>query len=855
MFWRKRRSFDDFKQEIESHLKFEAHEISEDGACLDPDSGARRAFGNVAATQERWYEHSRWMFFDHLRSDLRLALRQMKTRPGFCLIVMLTLALGIGANSAIFSVVEAVLLRPLPYKDPSRLAMVFSGDPARELHEGRVSLLNFADWKSQSRSFEDMTIFNGQTFMLGTDGPPERMRSARVAANFWPLLGAQPLLGRVFTPEEEQRGERVAVLSFELWQERFGGGKEALGSHLIMDDRSYLVIGVMPPDFHFPFPDSKVWEPITAHPYWTTRDRRSPRSDSIWLVLGRLKNGVTWTRAQDDMDGIARRLSSEYSGSDMPANIEVVPLNIHTTGKFRLSLWLLFGSVFVMLLIACVNVAGLLLARGSVREREFAVRRALGAGRLRIAGQVLTETLVLAACSGLLGLALASSGASALKAFGPTDIPRLAEARIDWVVILFTAGVTVFIALLASMWPAFESSKIRAGSRQWRSASTRRAGDLLVAGEFALALILVASATLLIDSFLRLRAVELGFRPDHLLSMRVDLHVGKTIDQQAAYFEQAIERAEAIPGAHSAAAISGFLRSDPEDSVQIEGSALQPPGPCEDLIAGHFFETAGIPLKRGRVFSDQDRRGSMPVAIINETMSRTYWPGSDPIGKRFRFRESMPWLTVVGVTGDMRRQGIDRQIAPQVFLPHRQGEDNMMDIIVRTNLQPAAMASVIQQQIQGVDTTVAKFKIATVTHELGQETGERRFDTFLVGSFALGALFLAAIGIYGLLHHAVVQRTNEIGVRMALGARPGAVMALVLRQGLVLAAIGAGIGLVGASLVARLLSKLLFQVGPTDPLAFGVSVVVLLVVAAVACLIPSRRAARIDPILALRQDL
>ena len=819
----------------------------------DSDSAARRAFGNVTATQERWYEHNQWMFFDSLKRDLRQAFRQIKRRPGFCLVVILTLALGIGANSAVFSIIQAVLLRPLPYKDPSRLAMVFSGDPARELHEGRVSLLNFTDWKNQNRSFEDMTAFIGQTFLLGTNGSPERMRSARVQANFWPLLGVKPLLGRVFTPEEEQRGDRVAVLSYQLWQQQFGGTKEALGSRLAMDDRTYLVIGVMPPDFHFPFSDSRVWEPITAHPYWA-RNRRSPRSDSPWLVLGRIKQGVSWSRAQGEMDAIARRLKSEYSGDQMPASIPIVPLDIQTTGKFRLSLWLLLGSVFLILLIACINVAGLILARGAVRDREFAVRRALGAGRLRIAGQLLTETLVLSTFGGLLGLLLACTGAAAIRAFGPRDIPRLAEARVDWVVILFTAGVTVLTGLLASAWPVFERGKNGVGSRQWTSASTRRAGDLLVIGEFALALVLVISATLLIHSFLRLRAVELGFQPDHLLSTRVDLHVGRTNDQQAAYFEEAIARAEAIPGIRSAAAISGFLRTDPEDSVQIEGRPPQHPGPCEDLIAGKFFETAGIPLRRGRLFSDWDRRGALPVAIINETMARAYWPGADPIGKRFRFQDSMPWLTVVGVTGDMRRQGIDRQIAPQVFLPHRQGAENMMDIIIRTDSEPVAMASVVQQLIQGIDRSVAKSNIDTVTHELGEQTGERRFDTFLVSCFASAALFLSAIGIYGLLHHAVVQRTNEIGVRMALGARPGAVMALVLRHGLALAGAGAALGLGAAYLSSRLLSKLLYEVAPTDPLMFGISVLVLIAVAGVACWAPARRAARIDPLLALRQD-
>jgi len=857
MFRRKKRSLDDFKTEINSHLAHEADQIRDTGSCPDPDAAARRAFGNVTAAEEAGYEHGRWMFFDHLMRDVRQAVRQMKNRPGFSAVVILTLALGIGTNSAIFSIVQAVLLRPLPYRDPGRLAMVFSGDPARELHEGRVSLLNFADWKSQSRSFEDMTLFNGQTFLLGTDGSPERMRSARVPANFWTVVGVEPLLGRVFTDEEEKRGERVAILSYQLWQQQFGGSRAALGANLVMDGRSYLVIGVMPPAFQFPFADTKVWEPITAHPYWTTRDRKSPRSDTFWLVLGRIRPDVNWTKAQAEMDAIGRRLQAEYPGNQMPASIAVVPLELQVTGRFRLSLWLLFGSVFVMLLIACINVASLLLAHSSVREREFALRRALGARRLRLAGQVLTETLVLAAWGGLLGLLLASGAPAAIQAFGPPEIPRLAEARIDWQVTLFTAGITVFTALFASLLPALHShaaGRNQLGSRQWTSASTRRVRDMLVVGEFALALVLVTSAGLLVQSFLRVRAVELGFRPDHLLTMRVDLHVGKTNDAQAAYFEEAIRRVEGLPGVRSAAAISGFLRTDPEDAVQIEGRAPQHPGPCEDQIAGSFFETAGIPLRKGRIFSGADRRNSVPVAIINETMARAYWPGADPIGKRFRFNTSEPWLTVVGVTGDMRRQGIERQIAPQVFLPRRQGSDDMMDIIVRTSAEPPAMAAAIQSEIQMRDKTVAKFRIATVEHELGEQTGERRFDTFLVGSFAFGALLLSAIGIYGLLHHVVVQRTNEIGVRIALGARPGTVMALMLRQGLTLAFIGTGVGVLGALSASRLLSKLLYGVPPTDPITFGSSVLLLLAVAGIACWLPSRRAARIDPMVALRQD-
>ncbi|HWC95271.1 MAG TPA: ABC transporter permease [Candidatus Sulfopaludibacter sp.] len=849
MWRRKRRSFEDFREEIESHLAIEADALREAGS----KTAARQAFGNVGAAQERWYEHGRWMVFDHLKRDGWQALRQLKKRPGFSALVILTLALGIGANSAIFSVVDAVLLRPLPYKDAGRLAMLFSGDPAQELHEGRVSLPNFEDWKQRNRSFEYMTAFVGQTFLLATGGSPERMRTARVGADFWPLLGVAPVLGRVFTPEEERRGERVAVLSYAVWQQEFGGSADVLGSRLGMDDRSYRVIGVMPPDFHFPFPDSKVWEPMTAHPYWA-RNRTGPRSDPLWGVAARLKTGVTWSGAQTEMNAIARRLRTEYPGPGMPALIPVVPLDRQLTGKFRLSLWLLLGSVFLMLLIASINVAGLLLARGSVRAREFAVRRALGAGTARIAGQVLTETLVLSACGGLLGLLLAVSGAEAVKAFGPAEIPRLAEVRVDWVVLLFTAGITAFTALLASVWPAMAAGRMRIASRQWTSVSTRRTADFLVVGEFALALVLLISATLLIRSFLLLHAVDPGFRPDHMLAMRVDLHLGRTDDQQAAYFEEAIRRVDSIPGVHSAAAVTGFLRSDPEDSVQIEGRPLQEPGPCLDLTAGPFLETAGIPLKSGRIFSDRDSRGALPVAIVNEAMARLYWPGSDAIGKRFRFRVSEPWITVVGVAGDMRRQGMDRPAAPQVFRPRRQGLENMMDIIARTNLPPAAMASMVRDEIQAVDKSVAKFRVGIVSQEMVEAAGERRFDTFLVSSFAIAALLLSAIGIYGLLHHSVVQRTNEIGVRVALGAQPGAVMSMVLRQGLRLAAAGAALGLAGAFLVARLLSALLYGIAPTDPLTFGIAVLLLIAVAGLACYVPSRRAARIDPILALRQD-
>ncbi len=429
MFWRRKRTQDDFAEEIQSHLAMEAEQNRESGgAGTDAEAAARRAFGNVTSVQEGLYEHGRWLFWDQLGRDLRHALRLMRRRPGFSAVVVITLALGIGANTAIFSLIDAVLLRPLPYKDPGRLAMLWMDDPVHDDHEGRVSLPDFKDWKKQSRTFEDMTLYVGQTFLLGSDGPPERMRSARVAANFFPLLGVQPELGRAFSEEEQERGERVVVLSYGLWQRRFAGSARAIGSVLFMDGGASRIIGVMPPKFQFPFADTQVWEPLTAHPYWA-RNRTSPRSSGDWFVLGRVKAGVGWPEAQGEMNTIARRLKAEYPGSEGPGGVAVVPLPIQTTGNLRLPLAVLFGSVFLMLLIACINVANLLMARGSVREREFAVRRALGAGRARVIGQLLTESLVLAGAGGLLGLLAGRRRAESFDCFWAARYSALGARR------------------------------------------------------------------------------------------------------------------------------------------------------------------------------------------------------------------------------------------------------------------------------------------------------------------------------------------------------------------------------------------------------------------------------------------
>jgi predicted permease len=857
MFWRKKRSLDDFDEEIRAHLAIEADELrGQAGHPVDAEAKARKRFGNITAIKEAFYEHGRQRLWDQLARDTRHAVRLFWRRPAFSAVVSLTLSIGIGATLAIFSIINAVLLQPLPYSDPDRLAVLWSEDSAHGLLEGRVSLLNLADWKRRSHLFQNFSAFIGQTFILtNTDRTRERMRSARVDENFFSLLGVEPVLGRVFSTDEEKRGEAVVVLSHRMWLDRFGGSGAALGSDLIMDGRKSRIIGVMPASFRYPFPDTEVWQPVTAHPYWA-RDRSSLRSASNWYALARLRPGVSWTEAQAEMSGIARQLNAEYPDSRNAPEIRVVPLAEQSFGKLKLPLAVLFSSVVFVLLIACLNIANLLLARGSAREQEFSVRRALGASRATLAQQLLTESLVLSAAGALLGLALASAALKALIAFGPPEIPRLREARIDGAAILLTLALALFSTIVSSLWPAVRNAAVPARSREWTTVSNRRVRNAIVIGEFAIALVLLAGAGLLVRSFMRLQGVDPGFQPDHLLLMRIDLHVGRTSAQQIAYFRQAIERISSLPGVRSAAALDGFLQSDPEDAVEIKGRVPVQPGPSDDVIAGPFFQTAGISLKRGRYFSDADRAGSVPVAIINEAMARLYWPDEDPIGKQFRFsaRASSPWLTVVGVTADMRRQGLEREPIPQVFRPDEQDAHNMLDVIVRTVNDAGAMAEVVRRQIQLLDPNVAKFDITTVERRLSEQTQQRRFQTSLIALFSIISMVLSAIGVYGLMQYLVTQRRHEMAVRMALGAGRGSVLALVVRQGLMLAGVGCGIGVCGALGLTRTLDSLLYGVKPTDPFTFATATLVLLGVGALACWLPARQATRIDPILTLRQD-
>ena len=696
-------------------------------------------------------------------------------------------------------------------------------------------------------------------------GPaPERLQVGVVSPEYFDVLGVQPIEGRLFTPADDHLdSEPVLLLSEPYWRRAFNGDRGLIGRTLSLNDTAHRVVGILP---SLPaYPDANdVYMPTMACPFRREAEASPSRNARMSVLFGALKPSVSVDAARRDIAMVAASMASAHPDDYAMTpgfGAGVSPLEAKVAGPAQ-PLVLLFGIVLAVLAIVCANVGSLTLARLLGRDREIAMRVKLGASRGRLVRQFVTESVLLSTAGGALGLCGVATSLSLIRTAAARFSPRAVEIALHPAVVAFAAAAALVAGLTSGVVPAlvlgrrgeWRQPAQRTGAARRRHAFTAR--EVLVGAQVGLTVVLLLTAGVMLRSVARLEQVDPGFRPEKLLVMRIDLHVGRTTDQQIAYFRDAIERVEALPGVRSAGAIEGFLRSDPEDTVIIEGRTPQHPGPCQDAITGRYFETAGIPLKKGRYFTDIDRRGSLPVAIVNETMARSYWPGEDPIGKRFRFSNSdaSPWLTVVGVTGDMHRQGLEKPVAPQAFLPHAQQTDDMMEVIVRTSADPQTMAAVVQSEIQSMDKSVARFAVATVEQQLAEQTAGRRFQTSLIGLFSVVALLLAAIGIYGLMHYLVVQRTNEIGVRMALGARAVNVLVLVLRQGLTLAALGIVVGILGALGLTHLLSSLLYGTTPTDPLTFASAPTILLAVAALACWIPARRAARIDPMLALRQD-
>ena len=800
-----------------------------------------------------------------LRHDLRYTFRMLRRSPAFTLAAVLTLALGIGATSAIFSVANGVLLRPLPYPDADRLAMVWMDNARISLREDWHSFPGWVDYRRDNATFADMAIFNGTTRTITGGGEPDRVRGAHSSANLFDVLGVRALKGRTYSPDEDQAGAApVVVIAHGLWQRRFGGRDEVIGKTLEMNGRSTQIIGVMPPGFAFPERDTEFWIPTAA-----PEDARNSRG-SLWLqIVGRMKPGVSLPQAQADLERVNRAILERFPGQK-GYGVYVAGYTDQVVGRVRPAIVVLLGAVGFVLLIACANVASLLIARAASRERELALRAAIGAGRGRIVRQLLTESAVLGIAGGIVGIALAWLGLRALLAAAPPDLPRLDAIGIDSGVLLFTAAISLVTGVLFGLVPALQLARtdpgqtLKEGGRgsSGRGRNVRRA---LVVVEVALAVVLLVGAGLMIRSFDRLQRTELGFATDHVLTARVALF-GERYREPAAvadFYRQVVDRLEAQPGVTGAAGVGTvFLSATPNSTnFSIEGRGDFPPEQMVEVpvdpVTPSYFRVMQVPLVAGRVFDGRDTATSTPAVIINATMARMFWPGADPLGKRIKYgtqNSQGPWMTIVGVVGDTRRTGYDAAVRPETYLPHSQNPSGGLMLVVRTAGDPASAAPALRSIVREIDPRIALQGVRPLESLLGDMTAQRRLNTILLTVFAVVAALLAAVGIYGLIAYSVSQRSRELGVRMALGATASRVIRLVVGEGLLLAAIGLTLGLATAFLLGRSMTSLLYGVTATDPATFAAISAVAAVTAIAASILPALRAIRVDPSRSLGTD-
>jgi putative ABC transport system permease protein len=712
-----------------------------------------------------------------------------------------------------------------------------------------------------------------QVTLTGT-GEPESVQGGFVTSNFFSLLGVPPLIGRWFDSQEEAQHERVIVLAHSLWTRRFGASPAAVGKTLSMDGANYLVVGIMPPTFQFPAREVEFWAPITTNRYWGETIKFDPNYSRYayaqWDVIARLRPGVTVDQARTEMHTINARLAQAVPDRNRAPSINVSPLRVSLSGNTQLALYVLFGAVSFVLLIACSNVANLVLARGAARSQEMAVRTALGAGRARLARQVFTESLLLALLSACLGVVLAEFGIRALIALGPPDIPRLEEAGLDPRVLSFVLIVSILSAILFGLIPALKASRsdphesLRSGGRGVAGGQRlTRTRSLLIVVEFAMAVILLAGAGLLMRSFVAVQAVDPGFRPEHVITMRVTLPASTSAARRSNLDDLTLERLRAIPEVQAVGAIDSLLNRQPGD-FGLRIVERHPPEPRRQwtpldwtTIRGDYFEAMGGRLLAGRLFAGSDSANAPLVVIVDETMARRYWPGENPIGKRFKGFDSRghndDWLTVIGVVQDMRRHGRERGPAAHIFQWYKQATDNSTpDLVVRTVGDPKILAPTLRNAVRSLDELAILYGPVTLEDRLSDQLSPRRFQTSLVSLFALAALVLACVGMYGVMYYSVAQRTHEIGIRMTLGAQPLDLLRMVIGRATLLASVGLGVGLSGAWWLTRLISSLLYGVKPSDPLTLGTVSVLIIAVAALASLIPALRATKLDPLLALR---
>ncbi len=814
-----------------------------------------------------------------LWQDLRYGARMLWKQPGFTLIAVLTLALGIGANTAIFSVINGVLLRPLAFHDPDRLVMLWTDNPAWQLgfHEIPATPADLNEWRARATSFEQLATFQSNPADLSDGGDPERVGGVDVAANLLPLLGVQPLLGRHISAAEEQPGQdRVALISYALWQRRFGGDAAILGKTITVNRAPRTVIGVLPEGFHFPratemplvynLPErADLWMPLARDArFWEQRTQRG------LIVIGRLKAGVTQAQAQTEMDSLAARQARDDPQTHEGWRVWLTPLFNQVVGQTRTPLLVLLGAVGSLLLIACANIASLLLARAAARRRELAVRAAIGAGRARIIRQLLAESLLLAALGGSLGLLLGYGGLAVLLLFIPPTVPRLQGISLDTHVLLFTALISLLTGALFGLVPARQASQLNLAEALKDAGRTNSAGSglrshrLLVTAEVALAAVLLVGAVLMLQSFQRLLAVDPGFRPEGVATFEITLPRTRYSDgaQRAQFFEQARARLSSLPGVRAVGAISNLPLGGYEsmDSIAIEGAAPVPRGKepmAEDrAITPGYFGALGISLMSGRDFAATDGADKPLVAIINETLARQFFPGRDALGQRIKWvLNDKDWRTIVGVVRDVRGFALEAQARPQLYHPHAQSPYSGMAMAVRADATALpSLRSAIQQEFKQLDATLPLANYRTMPELVAKAVARPRFSALLLGLFAAAALLLTVVGLYGVVAYGVNQRTREIGLRLALGAQPQNVLALVIGQGMQPVGVGVGIGMISAFALTRLLASQLYEIKPTDPATFGLVALGLLCVALLACYLPARRAAKTDPMVALRVE-
>lgn len=876
MFWRRKRPQADFNEEVRSHLELEADELQQEGTdTAEAPHAARRAFGNITAARERFYESGRLRWWGHLKQDLRFALRLMAKSPVLSAAIVVTLALGIGANSVVFSVVRAVVLRPLAYEKPEQIVQVWESGLRSGGESDWVAFPNFRDWQRENRVFQDMAAYRYALLTMTGDQGAESVLGLEATDRLFAVLGVKSALGRTFLPGEDKPGQQtVAVISSTLWERRFGSDPGILDKSVNIDGKPYSIAGVMGPSFRFlsnipgetPIPPIDLWIPMRDQP-----DLEDRGSHNFW-ALARLKSGVSLEQARAEMSSIAQNLARQYPDSNTDMGVSVAGLQDHIVRSVRPALLILLGAVGLVLLLACANIANLLLSRAESRRREIAIRQAIGASRGRLIRQTLAESLLLAFAGAAAGLGIAHFGAGVVLRLGPANIPLLQQTAIDAQVILFTAAVSVAVGILFGLAPAVLGTRAHvqdalreAGSRSTAGAPNRVLRHVLVSGQVALAAMLLIGAGLLIRSFVQVAGLDPGFQASRVLSALINLPASDYADpaKQAAFFEEVLRRIRDLPGVESAAVSNSVPLTGINDQGSFRVEGLPGPAPGEDgphanrpRVSSGYFETMGIGLIEGRLFDAFDHAGSADVAIVSDLAARTYWPGESPLGKRVGiFRDGQwVWRQIVGVVQSTRHFGLEAPSKPEVYLPQTQDPSSFMVLVVRGQGDPSSLISAVRREVAAIDPQQAFTGFQTMEDLLATAGSRRRFQTSLLAAFAALALLLAAIGVYGVMAYAVAQRTREIGLRLALGARPRDVVGMVLRQGLWITITGLAVGVAGAVGLSRVMANLLFGISPLDGITFAAVTVLLLLTAGLSAYLPSRGAARVDPMTALRNE-